>query len=99
MTQTTQSEKFRVLALGGDHIGPEVVAAGIDVLRHVADLANIQIEIEEDLLGGASWDKHGTFCTDAVVQPAKPMPPWWGRSVVQNGTPSGLRGQSPKPTD
>ena len=59
-------EPFKVLALGGDHVGPEVVAAGLQVLRHVAKQSGIAIEVEEDLLGGASWDVHGTFCTDAV---------------------------------
>jgi 3-isopropylmalate dehydrogenase len=65
------SEAFKVLALGGDHIGPDVVAAGLRVLRHVADQAGIAIEVENDLLGGASWDVHGTFCTDAVLEKAR----------------------------
>jgi 3-isopropylmalate dehydrogenase len=65
------SDKFRVLALGGDHIGPEVVAAGLEVLRHVAIRAGITIEIDEDLLGGASWEVHKTFCTDAVLEKAR----------------------------
>ncbi|MEM9498561.1 MAG: 3-isopropylmalate dehydrogenase [Pseudomonadota bacterium] len=62
---------FRVLALGGDHIGPEVVASGLDVLRQTAASFSIDVDIEEDLLGGASWDVHGTFCTDTVVARAK----------------------------
>lgn len=66
-----RNEPYQILALGGDHIGPEVVAAALEVLRHVARQANIPIEIEEDLLGGASWDKHGTFCTDAVLEKAR----------------------------
>ena len=65
------SETFRVLALGGDHIGPEVVAAGLRVLRHVGQREGIAFEVEEDLLGGASWDAHGTFCTDAVLEKAR----------------------------
>ena len=62
---------FKILALGGDHIGPEVVAAGLIVLGRVAELIGISVEIEEDLLGGASWDVHGTFCTDEVLAKAK----------------------------
>lgn len=65
------SAPFKVLALGGDHIGPEVVASGLEVLRHTAARFDITVEIEEDLLGGASWDVHGTFCTDAVAAKAK----------------------------
>ncbi len=72
MTESSQTrETFRVLALGGDHIGPEVVAAGLDVLRHIANLSGIDVEIDEDLLGGASFDVHGTFCTDAVLEKAR----------------------------
>lgn len=67
----TMTETFRVLALGGDHIGPEVVDAGLEILRHVAKRARLSIDIETDLLGGASWDVHGTFCTDAVVEKAR----------------------------
>ncbi|MEM7171083.1 MAG: 3-isopropylmalate dehydrogenase [Pseudomonadota bacterium] len=62
---------YRVLALGGDHIGPEVVAAGLELLRHCASRAGIGLEIEEDLLGGASWDVHESFCTDAVLAKAR----------------------------
>ncbi len=65
------AESFHVLALGGDHIGPEVVAAGLEVLREASDRAGITVTIDEDLLGGASWDVHGTFCTDEVVEKAR----------------------------
>ncbi|WP_170334426.1 3-isopropylmalate dehydrogenase [Ruegeria arenilitoris] len=62
---------FKVLALGGDHIGPEVVASGLEVLRQAANQFDVAVDIGEDLLGGASWDVHGTFCTDAVVAKAR----------------------------
>lgn len=65
------TDTFQVLALGGDHIGPEVVAAGLQVLRHVAKQFGIAVEVDEDLLGGASWDVHGTFCTDEVLAKAR----------------------------
>jgi len=65
------SAPFKVLSLGGDHIGPEVTASGLAVLRAVADRFDVSVEIEEELLGGASWDVHGTFCTDAVAAKAR----------------------------
>ncbi|WP_166417981.1 3-isopropylmalate dehydrogenase [Cochlodiniinecator piscidefendens] len=65
------NKPFQVLALGGDHIGPEVVASGLSVLRHVSARYEIPVEIDEDLLGGASWDVHGTFCTDTVAAKAR----------------------------
>jgi len=64
-------EIARILALGGDGIGPEVVDCGLAVLDRVASKAGIALEIEHDLLGGASWDRHGTMCRDDVVAKAK----------------------------
>lgn len=65
------SGPFRLLALGGDHVGPEVTDAALRVLRHIAARERLAIEIDEDLLGGASWDAHGTFCTDDVLEKAR----------------------------
>ncbi len=65
------SDPFRLLALAGDHIGPEVVAGGLAVLRRAAVRFDVAVEIDEDLLGGASWDRHGTFCTDEVAAKAR----------------------------
>ena len=66
----TGAKPFHILALGGDHIGPEVVASGVDILRHAAGVFDVPITIEEGLLGGASWDRHGTFCTDDIAAKA-----------------------------
>ena len=57
--------------MAGDHIGPEVTAAGVKVLEFAAAQAGVALRIEEDLLGGASWDVHSTFCTDEVVSRAR----------------------------
>ena len=64
-------DTFSVLALGGDHIGPEVVRSGLKILHVAAEKAGITIQLDEDLLGGASWDVHGTFCTDEVLTKAR----------------------------
>ena len=64
------TKRYKILALGGDHIGPEVVSAGLRVLRHVAEKFDLLVDVEEDLLGGASWDVHGRFCTDQVLHKA-----------------------------
>jgi len=62
---------FQLLAMGGDGIGPEVLASGLAVFKAVADRAAISYHIEEDLLHGAAWDAHGTFCRDETVVRAK----------------------------
>src|SRR3954467_9377428 len=52
----------RILALPGDGIGPEIMAAARELLERVGEF-----EIEERLVGGASIDAHGTALTDEVL--------------------------------
>ncbi|MEM8687571.1 MAG: 3-isopropylmalate dehydrogenase [Pseudomonadota bacterium] len=65
------SERFKVLALAGDYVGPEVVAAGLQVLGRAAELNGLTVDVVEGLLGGASWEVHGTFCTDETLDAAR----------------------------
>jgi 3-isopropylmalate dehydrogenase len=52
----------RIVALPGDGIGPEIVAAAIRVLDAVGDF-----EVAEHPIGGASIDAHQTALTDEVL--------------------------------
>ncbi|MEM7209040.1 MAG: 3-isopropylmalate dehydrogenase [Pseudomonadota bacterium] len=77
---------LKILALGGDGIGPEVLNAGLKLLAAVASSAAIKYELCEDLLHGAAWDKHGTFLhpdtlakareSDALLVGATGGPAW-----------------------
>ncbi|MGA3361953.1 MAG: 3-isopropylmalate dehydrogenase [Solirubrobacteraceae bacterium] len=51
-----------IATLPGDGIGPEVLAAGLEVLAAVAE-----VQIEEHVFGGASIDAHGVALTDEVL--------------------------------
>ena len=62
---------FKILALGGDGIGPEVLEAGLQVAQTVAAQAGIVLGIERDLLHGAAWEAHGTFCREQTVAAAQ----------------------------
>ena len=64
-------DRFTVLALGGDGIGPEVVNAGLEVLHAAAGTAGLRIEVEEDLLHGAAFERYGTFCRDETIARAR----------------------------
>ena len=64
-------DRFTVLALGGDGIGPEVVHAGLEVLQATAKIAGLRIDVEEDLLHGAAWERYGTFCRDETISRAR----------------------------
>ena len=52
----------RIVTLPGDGIGPEVIAAGLEVLAAVAE-----VDVEEHVFGGASIDAHGVALTDEVL--------------------------------
>ena len=52
----------RIVALPGDGIGPEIMAAGRRLLSEIGDF-----EIDERRVGGASIDEHGTALTEEVL--------------------------------
>ncbi|MGI8750546.1 MAG: 3-isopropylmalate dehydrogenase [Thermoleophilaceae bacterium] len=56
----------RIITLPGDGIGPEIMAAAIRVLDALGEF-----EYEEQLLGGASIDAHGTALTDETLAACK----------------------------
>ncbi len=63
--------QVKILALGGDGIGPEILSEGIRVAEMLAERAGATLRVDHDLLHGASWDRHGTFCTRAVLDKAQ----------------------------
>jgi 3-isopropylmalate dehydrogenase len=52
----------RIVLLPGDGIGPEIMAAARRLLGEVGEF-----ELDEQLIGGASIDAHGTALTDEVL--------------------------------
>ncbi len=77
---------LKILALGGDGIGPAVVDAALQVLDVAARSLGLGLDISEDLLHGAAWETHGTFLrpetlaksreTDALLVGATGGPRW-----------------------
>ena len=61
----------RLLALGGDGIGPEILEQGLRVAQHSAAREGIDLVVTHGLLHGASWEANGTFCTDEVLEAAR----------------------------
>jgi 3-isopropylmalate dehydrogenase len=56
----------RIVVLPGDGIGPEITAAALKVLERLGDF-----EIEEQAIGGAAIDAHGTALPDATLEACK----------------------------
>ena len=61
----------KILALGGDGIGPEILEQGLSVANRIAQIADIDIEWEHGLLHGTSYEAHGTFCSEKVLAKAR----------------------------
>jgi len=57
-----------LLVLPGDHIGPEVITHTLRVIDWLSANAGLNLHIEHDIIGGASYDVHGQFVTPAVVE-------------------------------
>ena len=85
---------LKILALGGDGIGPEVVAAALQVLEVAAAEAGLTLDISEDPLHGAAWEQYGTFIRPETLAKAKQSDallvgatggPQWDHIVIDGG--------------
>ena len=63
-------KKRKFLLLPGDGIGPEVIGEVKKIIQWFNKYKSLDFEIDEDLAGGASYDKHGTPITDEVFYKA-----------------------------
>jgi 3-isopropylmalate dehydrogenase len=65
------SKSFRIAALAGDGIGPEVMREAIAVLRAVETKFSIPLEITEAAVGWAGIDANGHALSDQVLEICK----------------------------
>lgn len=63
----------KIVVLGGDHVGPEVTAEAVKVLKAVeaASKGKFAFEFQEHLIGGAAIDATGDPLPDASLEAAK----------------------------
>ena len=60
-----------LLILPGDGIGPEVMAEVRKVITWFGDARGLKFDVEEDLVGGAAYDAHGTPLHDDTMAKAQ----------------------------
>ncbi len=70
MARSETDTPRRILLLPGDGIGPEVMREVRRVMDWFARRQGIAFELQEALVGGASYDRHGTPLTDATLEQA-----------------------------
>jgi len=63
-------KKRKILLLSGDGVGPEVINEVKKTITWFNSKKSLDFEIDEDLAGGSSYDKHGTPITDEVFYKA-----------------------------
>jgi 3-isopropylmalate dehydrogenase len=83
----------RIAVLGGDGIGPEVIAQALRVLQAVATAGGHRFEVQELPFGGAAIDRHGDglppstlagcLAADAVLMGAIGGPQWGPTAAVR----------------
>ena len=52
--------EMKITVLPGDGIGPEVVKAAVQVLTHVAEKFQVEVELTEKSIGGTAYETFGT---------------------------------------
>jgi len=90
---TTNAQPFRVVGLPGDGIGPEVYASACQALTVLRHTHGLEIELDEQLIGGAAVDATGSplpqktidACrrADAALLGAVGGPNWDGNPAEQ----------------
>ena len=63
-------KKRKILLLPGDGIGPEVIAEVKKIIQWLNKKKSLDFQIEEGLVGGASYEKHKNPITDEVFYKA-----------------------------
>ncbi|RIK93638.1 MAG: 3-isopropylmalate dehydrogenase [Proteobacteria bacterium] len=61
---------YKILILPGDGIGPEVMGEVRRVIHWFTEKRGFSCALEDDLVGGVSYDKHGAPVTDAAMAKA-----------------------------
>ena len=61
----------KILVLPGDGIGPEIVAEAMKVVGYFRAECGLALDVEQGLIGGASYDAHGEPLTAATLEQAK----------------------------
>lgn len=63
--------EYKVTLLPGDGIGPEVTNAAVKVMQQAADKFDFSFELDEQLMGGSSYEEYGVPLTDATIEACK----------------------------
>ena len=63
--------KYQIQALEGDGIGPVVLESCIRLIKELSKYYSFYLNMKYGPLGGSSWDKFRTFCSDKLLSETK----------------------------
>jgi 3-isopropylmalate dehydrogenase len=84
------SNVLKVAVIGGDGTGPEVAAEGVKVLKAVAALENIKVELTDFDLGGERYLRTGEVLPESVFEELRKYPAILLGAVGHPGVPPGV---------
>ena len=84
------NKNFKLAVIGGDGIGPEVVAEGLKVLDAVASKYGATFSKKDFDLGARFWHKNGETLPDAVLEELKTFDVILLGAVGNPSVPSGV---------
>ncbi len=62
---------MKIIVLPGDGIGPETMAVTVDVLQAVSQKFDLNLQLDHDIAGHASLQKHGATVTESLLEKVK----------------------------
>ncbi|MCU0534635.1 MAG: 3-isopropylmalate dehydrogenase [Hydrococcus sp. Prado102] len=68
MPKSSIARQYRVVALPGEGIGPEVVEAALEILYSVARLNGFSVTVDYGAIGEPAYSISGDFCPEATLQ-------------------------------
>ncbi|MEH2135795.1 isocitrate/isopropylmalate dehydrogenase family protein [Nostoc sp.] len=59
---------YRIVAIPGEGIGPEVVEASLKILQHVAQIERFTLQVDYGWLGATAFEQFGSYFPEATAQ-------------------------------
>jgi 3-isopropylmalate dehydrogenase len=61
-------DNFKIAVFAGDGIGPEIMKEALKILKIISDKKNINLQLNEGLVGGIAYDNFGTPLPDSSME-------------------------------
>jgi len=63
-----KQNNFKIAVFAGDGVGPEIMKEALKILKLIADNKNINLQLNEGLVGGSAYDHFGVPLPDSTLE-------------------------------